>query len=89
MTEDMAEMETNYAEVRQVNRCKIADMEEKASEMACDTRRKNCCMKAEMENLKAEEYEYLAREREKIKNECCIKNANQCRREAEVRLNRS
>ena len=58
--------------------------------MALERRRKTCCMKAEMKKVKAEAYEFLARDMEKVKYEChLLKNMNQRRREVERRLNRS
>ena len=51
----------------------MADMEEKEAEMAREMRRKNRCMKAETKKVKTEEYECLARDREKVKHECHIR----------------
>ena len=45
-------MEGNSAELRQVTHHKMADMEEKASDMARDIRRKTYCMKAEVKKVK-------------------------------------
>ena len=39
-SENMADMEENYAEVRQVTCHKMTAIEEKAEEMACEMRRK-------------------------------------------------
>ena len=40
MAENMVDMEENSAEVRQVTRCKMSFMEDKAEDMAHDMRRK-------------------------------------------------
>ena len=83
-------MEEKSAEVRLFTHHKMADMEEKATYMACEMRRKTHCMKAEMKEVKTEEYECLARGREKEKHECHIrKTANQRCREFKRRLKRS
>ena len=42
MDENMVDMEGEYTEVRQVIRHRMADMEEKAADMARDMRRKSC-----------------------------------------------
>ena len=63
MSEKIADMEENSAEVRQFTRHNMAVMEEKAAEMDGEMMRKKLCMKAEMKEVKAEAYECLARER--------------------------
>ena len=69
MAEKMVETEEKSAEVRKFICRKMADTEDKASEMAREMRRKTCCIKAEMKKVKAEVYECLSRDREKVKHE--------------------
>ena len=58
--------------------------------MAPEMRRKTRCMKVETKNVKAEAYECLARERDKVKHEYHLrKKSNQRRREVKRRLKRS
>ena len=70
MDETMAEIEENSIEARQVNHRKMDDMVGKAEYMACDMRRTTRYMKAEMKKVKAEAYERLVTEKEKLKYEC-------------------
>ena len=55
-------MEEKSTEVRRVTHHKMADVEEKASDMAREMRIKTRCVKAEMKEVKAKAYECLARE---------------------------
>ena len=62
-------MEEKSAEVKRVTRRKMADMEEKTAEMACEKRREKRYTKAETKRINAEAYECLSRERGKVKHE--------------------
>ena len=50
---NMEEMEEDSEEVGRFTCCKMADMEEKAAEMAREMRRKTRCMKAETKKVKS------------------------------------
>ena len=50
----MSDTEENPAEVRQVTRHKMSDMEEKAEDMTLEMKRKTRCTKVEIKEVKAE-----------------------------------
>ena len=68
MADDMAEMDENFADLRRVACRSISGMKEKAAKMDREMRIKTRCMKAEMKKVDAKAYEFLSRERERVKH---------------------